>query len=1458
MRVPIKKNSQITLSSNGQKHSFTINDILGIGGSCIAYQVSYYENGSILRRGILKEFCPTYLVENGDFFRNNGCIKVLPQYAKRFQEGLQEFKNVYKNINNYISQNAPASNYHTVQMGLFEGNNTAYTLSSLDYGQSYDKLKDNSLQSILKIALATAKAVELYHKAGYLHLDIKPKNILVLDGVKDIIKLFDYDSLTSIKSIKDRSVFSIPVPEDYYVPELSNAEVRNIGIYTDVFEIGAMIFSKIFERTPVSSDISYDAKFDFDVPMLNGVSPKAKYEFEQLFKNTLQISKRRRYQTDEQLIAQLKKLISLLESKSPYLINLPLWHPSSFCVERTNDLARINARLMNDGYVFVSGMGGMGKSELAKIYAQKYQNIYHTIQFCKFTSSMKNTVAAMPVDGINDNDYKNIDELAKAKNKVLHTCDSKTLIIIDNFNITYDEFLREFLPSNENGFKVIFTTRCIPASDYYKDKVYHLGHLSFDDCARLFYSHSKIERSFENDIQLEKLCELIDYNILILVLLSKSVNNTSLSISQLYNILEEQKLDNINTEIFHEYDISYDEIKAYNKIAAHMNVIFDVNNLSDIEIKVLKNMTLVPSIGIDIDEFIKNCKSTDITKDIIYILISQSWLEFKTENCITLHSIVSDIIAGKITERDDSYYSLAEYMESFYNVNEASHISVLLKGLACALQLDKRYKSESIGYQAAHKYAMAGLYMALYKPKEVKDCIDNIFVLLKESDEEETSFLAYIYSLLGEYESRYGTLDASNKAYNKAIEYYSKAELEGDLFIFDTLCSIADNYEENNEIELAYQKYQEIFDMARESKNIMFLRVSIEKMCSLSKNLGYEDKELYYKGLRDKLNHGSDNEEDVLDKIEKYTQNGDFDKTLESYEEYLSELREELGEDSPLYKYASGARVVCYFTSGKREEAIRMLSEYFNFLEETFGKKSMELANQIVHTVPFVIDCYEIEYATNMVNRAIKICKHNKQLNSYTYTKAKLDLLTIYTTLGNKDKAYELVDEINFDRFSGAEVLSDVIRSVGIVLCDLSRFDKTKMLCNKLLDNKGTSNYDRFFAYIILSICYEQKGFLDEAQHYSDCAGQELDVEKIKKFNSIWFFIYKRSIARLKMRLGDNEGALSESKMIFEAFDDDMSPMLYIIYVEQIVYYTNLNMYDNAIECIIKAETILKNNKLQGGSYLTLYNNAAYCYINMGDYKNSQKYLDKILKIRPQIIKADNFDSAIICGNIGWNEFNLGENKSAEKFLKIAIMGFERLGSINANEYYIVKYNLALLYSSQQNFVDAYEICRFLYGNEDKVLNTTEQQVKTYIRLTIVQGLLSKERAEEAYEFAVNEDKLYSEFYGDCSVEKLDLLQKFFTTFRMFGYIDCWDFCTAAQKIVNNGDFDDTIHFARQLNLNGVYEVDENNNPYKAEPLFKQSKALFEALDATDDEYYPIVLQNIEYTDNEIIKRLFD
>lgn len=1449
----IEKYSRITLSSNGNESVFTIDDIIGVGGSCIAYEVSFYESESILHKGILKEFCPAYLED--EFKRDNYNIIVPDKYIKQFQTDLSGFKDTYRIINEYIANNASASNYHPVQLGLYEGNNTLYTLSSYDYGKSYDKLQDGGLYSLVKIMLAVAKGVEQYHNAGFLHLDIKPKNILVLDDVTDIIKLFDFDSLLKIDDIKSGTVREIPVPENYYVPEINDLNLRNIGIQTDIFEIGAMFYTRLFGKAPQPKDMVYDAEYEFEnVPLLNGASPKAVFEIEKLFRNTLQISKRRRYKTISQLISQLDFVLTLVDRKKPYLLNLPVWQPSKLCVERSDELREIDYRLKKDGYVFVKGMGGLGKSELAKMFVKEYGSQFHTIQFCKYVDSLKSLVASIPVSGINDEDYKNIDELAKAKNKILHQCDANTLIIVDNFNVTYDKYLREFLPSDNNGFKMIFTTRCMPAADYYDDKVLRLPPLSLENSRELFYMHSCIERSLTTDELVEELVNEIQYNTLLLILIGKTVKRTKMPISEIVEKLREQELDSVNVKVFYEYDYLDDEIEVYNKINSHLNTVFNISGLTYAEREVLLNMTLISAYGIEKDEFISACNSEPVSIEIIENLINQGWIENR-DTLISMHSIVSDVISEKGIEKQECYYSLAEYLEDSCGVDEDFHIYELQKALATAKQLERRYKTEDDMSAAVINFLLGNIYMAIYRPKDAKGCLDKALLLAeKEQDYED---LPYVYNKFGDYESKFGTR-------TRAINYYKKAlaaanETDGE-FCDDICCSIlrmAECYKKNNEKDKALEQYERLLNY-RISQNLNEYNGDIiADIIRLCEELDRQDKLSYYPDLLNKYKVSDNSDEN--NSIKNSLDAGDYAQARKEYEVLLLEMREQLGEDAPAYKDLAKYRWVFHLLNNDKEQAMRLIAENMSFIESTYGKDSMEMADFLSVAAFQMEDNVEFEFAFEFANRAVEICRANNQENSYIALKANMDLISAYVAMGDSYTAGEIAKRLNFNKFSGKEFLSDIIRSIGMVMINLWIYDKVVPLAEKVLASRDFDRLSKILAAEILIIYYEQSGNIERAEFYLQSISNEIDSFKTLKFAEVYLLIYKRMEAKIYYRKNKYEVAVKCLNSVMELIEDKKAYILLPCYQDRGVYLTYLKDYDKAGNDFAACEEIKKIYKLSERINLLLYNNIALIHYNRKEYMAAEEYYDKIFNIMPDIRNPQNYAEAVICQNYGWVKYNLNDSAMGEEYIKRAISYYEKKKLTDSAEYVTAEYNLSFIYTGQEKFVESLPLLLDTYDSIDKIQNKN-YSVRIYICTSIVVALFLSDKAQQAYDFAYAEDENFADLYGKKSVERIDYLQKTAGSFKLCGYVEAFEFLEKSRKLIKKSKLENSIWQASQYNYAGVVFLDLENDAQTAQKYFESAKALLENLSQQDTTLYSLVENNLQQAKDrimdEIIKRM--
>ncbi|WP_425839648.1 serine/threonine-protein kinase [Microbacterium sp. PA5] len=100
-----------------------------------------------------------------------------------------------------------------------------------------------SVAEALRIGIQVAAAVETAHRAGILHRDIKPANILVTEYNRPA--LTDFGIATTAGSVDPSSGMSIP-----WSPPESFADVPEFGVRSDVWALGATLFTLLAGRSP--------------------------------------------------------------------------------------------------------------------------------------------------------------------------------------------------------------------------------------------------------------------------------------------------------------------------------------------------------------------------------------------------------------------------------------------------------------------------------------------------------------------------------------------------------------------------------------------------------------------------------------------------------------------------------------------------------------------------------------------------------------------------------------------------------------------------------------------------------------------------------------------------------------------------------------------------------------------------------------------------------------------------------------------------------------------------------------------------------------------------------------------------------------------------------------------------------------------------------------------------------
>lgn len=117
-------------------------------------------------------------------------------------------------------------------------------------GISEDKQQPRTFEKAVDIFYQVAQALAHMHDRGYVHADMKPNNIMVMDGVAKII---DLGQSCKIGTVKER----IQGTPDYIAPE--QVHRRAITPKTDIYNLGATMYWTV-TRKPIPTALAKDDK----------------------------------------------------------------------------------------------------------------------------------------------------------------------------------------------------------------------------------------------------------------------------------------------------------------------------------------------------------------------------------------------------------------------------------------------------------------------------------------------------------------------------------------------------------------------------------------------------------------------------------------------------------------------------------------------------------------------------------------------------------------------------------------------------------------------------------------------------------------------------------------------------------------------------------------------------------------------------------------------------------------------------------------------------------------------------------------------------------------------------------------------------------------------------------------------------------------------------------------------
>lgn len=396
-RNSLKSGTQLNLSNpKGNSIICVIEGELGRGSSCIVYEGTYYANTGDKKLIRIKECYPYGLRINRD---GKGSLIPVEEDNDEFTKAKDKFVRDFS-LANCLFYTDGLYDSIVNNVDIYTCNNSNYIVSTYSTRNTLAENKPQTIKECIEIISQVAKVIEKIHNAGYLYLDIKPSNILFInDGINNRVQLFDFDSLIpyDIKNgrfaITDQG-FRLSYSKGFAAIELQLSKLKCIGPATDIFSIGALFYYLLYGKIPTVLQCESDSCFTSDGLCYgtDNCDDRLLETITDFFHHTLASYYKDRYQTMAEVIDKLTDIRDLADDEKKRFFASKLYKEDGF-VGRESDMNRIDEFLNSDSYrcLFVSGIGGIGKSSLIRQYLYRNRDIYECL-YLVFHGSICETI----------------------------------------------------------------------------------------------------------------------------------------------------------------------------------------------------------------------------------------------------------------------------------------------------------------------------------------------------------------------------------------------------------------------------------------------------------------------------------------------------------------------------------------------------------------------------------------------------------------------------------------------------------------------------------------------------------------------------------------------------------------------------------------------------------------------------------------------------------------------------------------------------------------------------------------------------------------------------------------------------------------------------------------------------------------------------------------------------------
>lgn len=311
---------------------------------------------------------------------------------------------------------------------------------------------------------------------------------------------------------------------------------------------------------------------------------------------------------------------------------------NSCFVGRNDEEDEIIEILSKNHRVLINGVGGIGKTALAKKIYFDYESKYKHIAWIEFKSSWtESLISSLFTANFNFSEKNTEDEKYEKIFQFLSNLKGDILIIIDNFNsIGPGDLFEIFKLSNAD---ILITSRCQPVGI----PVYRLDPPNEEECKRIFKENYFLKDSltFEEDLIIEDIINRSQRYTLAIELIAKSICYINRSISEFWDDLKAQnyQLKELNLQANSDWNNRF----INEDISSQISKVYELAVLTDEERTVAQLLSILPPFSKILLSDLK-CWVPFSSTNTIVVLSNKGWVTCENRE-VYIHEIISSCIS---------------------------------------------------------------------------------------------------------------------------------------------------------------------------------------------------------------------------------------------------------------------------------------------------------------------------------------------------------------------------------------------------------------------------------------------------------------------------------------------------------------------------------------------------------------------------------------------------------------------------------------------------------------------------------------------------------------------------------------------------------------------------------------------------------------------------------------------